>query len=298
MSTAKEVLRSSGGLWKSSKVDSSRASDNHSPHRLYSFCFFCGLSGHIRAGCHSFKSYLALGKCLLVNGCVVLPTGQEIPREVAARTLRDRLDNWSSLASQFETRRGSSLAFTHSRTLSKHSLPTIQLEPLTTHAATVKVAAYPGRIALASSFTFALADSNGFLAPFFLVVILAVLVLALSLILEESPFVRPLQAEAVAQPQSHSPTNATSLVPSAYLARYRAVPLAFWQARTTRRQLSVGTKLVCMRPAVQEIFAFLRIGPFSGSCGRISLVSAPRLSLFGRIVVHDECSMLISGLFG
>ncbi|KIO02899.1 hypothetical protein M404DRAFT_637503 [Pisolithus tinctorius Marx 270] len=105
MSTAKEVLRSSGGLWKSSKVDSSRAqpsraSDNHSPRRSYSFCFFCGLSGHIRAGCHSFKSYLAAGKCLLVEGHVVLPTGQEIPREVAGRTLRDRLDNWASLTNQ------------------------------------------------------------------------------------------------------------------------------------------------------------------------------------------------------
>ncbi|KIO03823.1 hypothetical protein M404DRAFT_607140 [Pisolithus tinctorius Marx 270] len=96
MSTAKEVLRSSSGLWKSSKVDSSRAqpsrdSDNRSPRR-----------------CHSFKSYLASGKCLLVNSRVVLPTGQEIPCEVAGRTLRDRLDNWSSLTSQLEARTGSS----------------------------------------------------------------------------------------------------------------------------------------------------------------------------------------------
>ncbi|KIN92734.1 hypothetical protein M404DRAFT_1009404, partial [Pisolithus tinctorius Marx 270] len=106
-------------------------------------------SGHIRAGCHSFKSYLASGKCLLVNGRVVLPTGLEIPREVAGWTLRDHLDNWSSLTSQFETRRGSSLTRSLSPTaapsrsmfdepsripaqtsiVSTWSLPTLQLEP-------------------------------------------------------------------------------------------------------------------------------------------------------------------------
>ncbi|KIN94990.1 hypothetical protein M404DRAFT_1007893 [Pisolithus tinctorius Marx 270] len=154
MSTAKEVLRSSGGLWKSCKVDSSRAqppqaSDSRTPRRSYSFCFFCGLSGHIRAGCHSYKSYLASGKCLLINGRVVLPTGLEIPREVAGRTLRDRLDNWSLLTSQLEARTGSSLTRSLSPTaapsrsmfdepsripaqtsiVSTRSLPTLQLEP-------------------------------------------------------------------------------------------------------------------------------------------------------------------------
>ncbi|KIN98231.1 hypothetical protein M404DRAFT_1005575 [Pisolithus tinctorius Marx 270] len=154
MSTAKEVLRSSGGLWKSSKVDSSRAqppqaSDSRTPRRSYSFCFFCGLSGHIRAGCHSYKSYLASGKCLLINGRVVLPTGLEIPREVAGRTLRDRLDNWSLLTSQLEARTGPSPARSLSPTaapsrsmfdtpsrvparmgvVSTRSLPTLQLEP-------------------------------------------------------------------------------------------------------------------------------------------------------------------------
>ncbi|KIN94794.1 hypothetical protein M404DRAFT_167322 [Pisolithus tinctorius Marx 270] len=88
MSSVKHILALRNGIWKSSRVNSlhaqpSRASDNHSPRHSYSFCFFCGLSGHIQAGCHLFKSYLALGKCLLVNGCVVLPTGLEIPREVA-----------------------------------------------------------------------------------------------------------------------------------------------------------------------------------------------------------------------
>ncbi|KIO07913.1 hypothetical protein M404DRAFT_997608, partial [Pisolithus tinctorius Marx 270] len=128
----KRILALSSGLWKSSKVNSScvqpsHASDSHSPHRSYSFCFFCGLSGHIRAGCHSYKSYLALGKCLLVNGRVVLPTGQEIPREVAGRTLRDRLDNWSSLASHvFDT---PARIPAQTSIVSTRSLPTLQLEP-------------------------------------------------------------------------------------------------------------------------------------------------------------------------
>ncbi|KIO05199.1 hypothetical protein M404DRAFT_535629 [Pisolithus tinctorius Marx 270] len=155
IAAAGRVLALGNGLWKSRKVNSSRAqpscaSDNHSPRRLYSFCFFCGISGHIRAGCHSFKLYLASGKCLLVNGRVVLPTGQEIPREVAGRTLRDRLDNWSSLTSQFETRMGPSPARSLSPTaapsrsmfdtpsrvparmsvVSTRSLPTLQLEPV------------------------------------------------------------------------------------------------------------------------------------------------------------------------
>ncbi|KAI5997611.1 hypothetical protein F5J12DRAFT_928970 [Pisolithus orientalis] len=228
IAAAGRVLALGDGLWKSRKVDSSRAqpphaSDNRSPRRSYSFCFFCGLSGHIRAGCHSFKSYLASGKCLLVDGRVVLPTGLEIPREVAGRTLRDRLDNWSLLTSQFEARMGSSPARSLSPTAapsrsvfnapshipaqtsigSTRSLPTLQLEPaLTACAATVEVATWPRPVALASSFTVVLTDSNEFLTLFFLVL---VLVLALSLTLKESAFTRPLQAEAVAQPQSRAP---------------------------------------------------------------------------------------------
>ncbi|KAI6001640.1 hypothetical protein F5J12DRAFT_240001 [Pisolithus orientalis] len=111
MAPAKQVLALGNGVWKCSEANNSRAqpscaSDDHFPRRSYSFCFFCGLSGHIRASCHSFKPYLASGKCLLIDGRVVLPTGLEIPREVAGRTLRDRLDNWSLLTSQFETRTG------------------------------------------------------------------------------------------------------------------------------------------------------------------------------------------------
>ncbi|KIN94395.1 hypothetical protein M404DRAFT_35079 [Pisolithus tinctorius Marx 270] len=249
MIAAKRILALSSGLWKSSKVDSSRTqpsctSDSRSPRHSYSFCFFCGLSGHIRAGCHSFKLYLASGKCLLVNGRVVLPTGQEIPREVAGRTLRDRLDNWSSLASQFETRRGSSLTCSLSPTAAPsrsvfdtpariptqtsivypQSLPTIQLEPvLTAHAATVEVAMWPRPIALASSFTLALADSNGFLTPFFLVVII-ILTLALSLTLEEGDLIHPFQAEVVAQPQSCTP----ALSKSALTLRVARIPLCFF----------------------------------------------------------------------
>ncbi|KIO14757.1 hypothetical protein M404DRAFT_991525 [Pisolithus tinctorius Marx 270] len=154
MSTAKEVLRSSGSLWKSCKVDSSRAqppqaSDSRTPRCSYSFCFFCRLLGHIQAGCHSYKSYLASGKCLLINGRVVLPTGLEIPHEVAGRTLRDRLNNWSLLTSQLEAHMGPSPARSLSPTATPsrsvfdtpsrvpawtsivypQSLPTVQPEP-------------------------------------------------------------------------------------------------------------------------------------------------------------------------
>ncbi|KAI6019273.1 hypothetical protein BKA83DRAFT_4303662, partial [Pisolithus microcarpus] len=69
-------------------------SASRSPRRAYSFCFFCGQKGHIRANCDSCKEYLAAGKCLLVKGRVVLPTGEEIPREVPGRTLKDRLAHW------------------------------------------------------------------------------------------------------------------------------------------------------------------------------------------------------------
>ncbi|KIN97859.1 hypothetical protein M404DRAFT_884955 [Pisolithus tinctorius Marx 270] len=105
MASGKHILALGNGVWKCSKADDSctqppRTSDSPAPRRSYSFCFFCGLPGHIRANCHSCKSYLAAGKCLLVEGRVVLPTGQEIPREVAGWTLRDRLDNWVSLTNQ------------------------------------------------------------------------------------------------------------------------------------------------------------------------------------------------------
>ncbi|KAI6007042.1 hypothetical protein EDD15DRAFT_17408 [Pisolithus albus] len=93
---AKSLLRASRGLREAgnSCAQPPTASVSRSPRRTYSFCFFCGRKGHIRANCDSCKEYLAAGKCLLVKGRVVLPTGQEIPREVPGRTLKDRLDSW------------------------------------------------------------------------------------------------------------------------------------------------------------------------------------------------------------
>ncbi|KAI6143713.1 hypothetical protein BKA82DRAFT_4359562 [Pisolithus tinctorius] len=61
----------------------------------FSFCFFCGREGHVRAQCSVCTSYLVSGRCRVVHGRVVLPTGQEIPREALGRTLRERLDFWA-----------------------------------------------------------------------------------------------------------------------------------------------------------------------------------------------------------
>ncbi|KAI6036957.1 hypothetical protein BKA83DRAFT_4170075 [Pisolithus microcarpus] len=71
---AKSLLETHGGLREARITSVSRL-----PRRIYSFCFFCGQKGHIRAN--------SAGKCLLVNG-------QEIPREVPGRTLKDRLAHW------------------------------------------------------------------------------------------------------------------------------------------------------------------------------------------------------------
>ncbi|KAI6018893.1 hypothetical protein BKA83DRAFT_4308526, partial [Pisolithus microcarpus] len=93
---AKSLLETCGGPLEASKscAQPPPTSDSRSPRRIYSFCFFCGQKGHIRANCDSCKQYLAAGKCLIVKGRVVLPTGQEIPREVPGRTLKDRLARW------------------------------------------------------------------------------------------------------------------------------------------------------------------------------------------------------------
>ncbi|KAI6097677.1 hypothetical protein EDD16DRAFT_1728402 [Pisolithus croceorrhizus] len=93
---AKSLLRACGGLREASGSRAQPPTDSAScsPRRTYSFCFFCGQKGHIRANCDSCKKYLAAGKCLLVKGRIVLPTGREIPREVPGRTLKDRLDCW------------------------------------------------------------------------------------------------------------------------------------------------------------------------------------------------------------
>ncbi|KAI6022484.1 hypothetical protein BKA83DRAFT_4279373 [Pisolithus microcarpus] len=93
---AKSLLETCGGPLEASKscAQPPVTSASRSPRQIYSFCFFCGQKGHIRANCDSCKEYLAAGKCLIVKGRVVLPTGQEIPREVPGRTLKDRVDRW------------------------------------------------------------------------------------------------------------------------------------------------------------------------------------------------------------
>ncbi|KAI6103896.1 hypothetical protein EDD16DRAFT_295823 [Pisolithus croceorrhizus] len=93
---AKSLLRACGGLREASGSRAQPPTDSAScsPRCTYSFCFFCGQKGHIRANCDSCKKYLATGKCLLVKGRIVLPTGREIPREVPGRTLKDCLDCW------------------------------------------------------------------------------------------------------------------------------------------------------------------------------------------------------------
>ncbi|KAI5988327.1 hypothetical protein EDD15DRAFT_2288998, partial [Pisolithus albus] len=63
--------------------------------RRFRFCFFCGREGHIRARCRVCTSYLAAGRCRIVRGRVVLPTGEEIPREALGRSLQARLDFWA-----------------------------------------------------------------------------------------------------------------------------------------------------------------------------------------------------------
>ncbi|KAI5980712.1 hypothetical protein EDD15DRAFT_2431683 [Pisolithus albus] len=93
---AKSVLETHRGLREASSsfVQPPPTSAGRSPRKIYPFCFFCGQKGHIRVNCDSCKEYLAAGKCLIVKGRVVLPTGQEIPREVPGRTLKDRVDRW------------------------------------------------------------------------------------------------------------------------------------------------------------------------------------------------------------
>ncbi|KAI6098844.1 hypothetical protein EDD16DRAFT_542831 [Pisolithus croceorrhizus] len=93
---AKSLLRACGGLREASASRTQPPTDSArcSPCRAYLFCFFCGQNGHIQVNCGSCKEYLAAGKCLLVKGRVVLPMGQEIPREVPRHTLKDHLDCW------------------------------------------------------------------------------------------------------------------------------------------------------------------------------------------------------------
>ncbi|KAI6021144.1 hypothetical protein EDC04DRAFT_380296 [Pisolithus marmoratus] len=75
-------------------------SSEPSPRRRFSFCFFCGQEGHIRAQCKICTSHLAAGKCRIIGGHVVLLTGTEIPREALGRTLQDRLDSWALARTQ------------------------------------------------------------------------------------------------------------------------------------------------------------------------------------------------------
>ncbi|KAI6022468.1 hypothetical protein BKA83DRAFT_1206804 [Pisolithus microcarpus] len=80
----------------SEALPTSRGVPRHQTHpRRFRFCFFCGREGHIRARCRICTSYLAAGRCRIVGGRVVLPTGEEIPREALGRSLQARLDFWA-----------------------------------------------------------------------------------------------------------------------------------------------------------------------------------------------------------
>ncbi|KIK11537.1 hypothetical protein PISMIDRAFT_492011 [Pisolithus microcarpus 441] len=80
----------------SEALPTSRGVPRHQMHpRRFRFCFFCGREGHIRAQCRTCTSYLAAGRCQIVGGRVVLPTGEEIPREALGRSLQARLDFWA-----------------------------------------------------------------------------------------------------------------------------------------------------------------------------------------------------------
>ncbi|KAI5986373.1 hypothetical protein EDD15DRAFT_2298644 [Pisolithus albus] len=87
----------------------------------FSFCFFCGREGHIRARCRVCTSYLAAGRCQIAGGRVMLPTGEEIPREALGRSLQARLDFWAlargpgGLATQVQASPSSSQTPTPSR---------------------------------------------------------------------------------------------------------------------------------------------------------------------------------------
>ncbi|KAI5987074.1 hypothetical protein EDD15DRAFT_2295889, partial [Pisolithus albus] len=78
---------------------------------------------HIRARCRTCTSYLAAGRCRIVGGRVVLPTGEEIPREALGRSLQARLDFWAlargpgGLATQVQKSPSSSQTPTPSRAL-------------------------------------------------------------------------------------------------------------------------------------------------------------------------------------
>ncbi|KAI5984509.1 hypothetical protein EDD15DRAFT_2308196, partial [Pisolithus albus] len=87
----------------------------------FRFCFFCGQEGHIRARCRVCTSYLAAGMCQIVRGRVMLPTGEEIPREALGHRLQAQLDFWAlaqgpgGLATQVQASPSSSQTPTPSR---------------------------------------------------------------------------------------------------------------------------------------------------------------------------------------
>ncbi|KIN96456.1 hypothetical protein M404DRAFT_33258 [Pisolithus tinctorius Marx 270] len=207
MIAAKRVLALNNGLWKSRKVDSScaqppQASDSRTPRCSYSFCFFCGLSGHIRAAAlfylQDWKSRAKLPDGLYET---VSTTGLPAPS-------RSVFDTPSCIPAQ--------MSITHTQ-----SLPTVQLKP-----AVPNPPAIPSRRSSADQGGH-MAEANRphlvvhvrahrvervhtcvrVLTPFFLVLVLT---LALSFTFEEGIFIHPSQAEAIAQPQSRAPALSKS----------------------------------------------------------------------------------------
>ncbi|KAF8227248.1 hypothetical protein L208DRAFT_1297717, partial [Tricholoma matsutake] len=54
-------------------------------------CIFCGLSGHFMPDC----LYLNKGKCKRnVEGQIVVPNGQFMPRNISSRFIKEHIDEW------------------------------------------------------------------------------------------------------------------------------------------------------------------------------------------------------------
>ncbi|KAI5998976.1 hypothetical protein F5J12DRAFT_914612 [Pisolithus orientalis] len=222
--------------------------------------------------------------------------------------------------------------------VSTRSLPTLQLEPAVADPPAVQSHCSHSRgrhVAEANRpriLVHARARRLERLTPFFLVILVVVLALALSFMFEEGVFIHPFQTEAVAQPQSHAPALSKSALTLHYGSTY-IVMRNFWLEFPTEHRLAShsapshtlhdashpqiqfrqgtlstrppSTPLVARQgeyylPHTERVSRLLSrrasrflggsyystsaLCPFSGSCGRISLVPASRLSLFGRIL--------------
>jgi hypothetical protein len=70
------------------------------PNALYPFCLFCGSPSteHMMRNCPTLEQYIRDGKCMRnAQGRVALPDGQDIPKGVRGRWIKDRLDYYEDL---------------------------------------------------------------------------------------------------------------------------------------------------------------------------------------------------------